>query len=227
MVLLLDLTASDVTETEKRLLTNDVAFALSQYPELNVVTQDDIKQMIDVEAEKQALGCDTASCLSEIAGAMGAQYIVFGGVIQTGERYQADLNLFDSRSARAVARERVRGAKVEEVSDGMPAAIDRLIGPLGVESRVSAQPAVDEDAGLPVLGVIGAGVASVGALGAIGFGVLVGAAELQLGSSGEAVKAGDRELWTSLGWVGLIGAGASTVALLAGAGLAGASFVVE
>lgn len=46
------------------------------------------------------MGCGDSSCLAEIAGAMGAEFVVFGDVGKLGETFVINLNLFDNNAVR-------------------------------------------------------------------------------------------------------------------------------
>jgi hypothetical protein len=45
----------------------------------------DIRSMISFEAEKQLLGCGEESCLAELGGALGVEFLVTGSVSRVGE----------------------------------------------------------------------------------------------------------------------------------------------
>lgn len=70
--------AADVDRSALATLTNLVTIALSESPRFEVVASSDVREVIALEAERQALGCESdTSCLAEVAGAMGA---LFGAV---------------------------------------------------------------------------------------------------------------------------------------------------
>jgi hypothetical protein len=70
------------------------------------ISMRDIARMMDFEAEKQGLGCsDDSSCLAEMVGALGAQYLVTGSVALVGEQYLVQLQLFDIDAAKVSQRE--------------------------------------------------------------------------------------------------------------------------
>ena len=73
-LLILDFKHEKGDEQTARLLNDLVATAAERTSSLTVITGADIANVIALEAEKEALGCDdtSASCLAEVAGAMGA-----------------------------------------------------------------------------------------------------------------------------------------------------------
>lgn len=71
----------------------------------DVISQADVSAMIGFEKQKQVLGCaEETSCLAEIGGALGVDYMLTGQVGQIGSQYRISLLLVDSRRARVAAR---------------------------------------------------------------------------------------------------------------------------
>jgi TolB-like protein len=71
----------------------------------DVVSQSDINAMIGFERQRKMLGCsDDSSCLAEIGGALGVDYMLAGQVGQIGTRFRISLLLVDSKKARVAAR---------------------------------------------------------------------------------------------------------------------------
>ena len=70
--------------------------------------------MLAVEQMKQSMGCDDVSCLAEIGGALGVDYIVSGSILMLGDAYVTQLQLMNIRQGRAdgrVSREYSGGPK--------------------------------------------------------------------------------------------------------------------
>jgi TolB-like protein len=71
----------------------------------DVISKGDIAAMIGFEKQKQVLGCaEETSCLAEIGGALGVDFMLTGQVGQIGSQYRISLLLVDSRKARVAAR---------------------------------------------------------------------------------------------------------------------------
>ncbi len=71
----------------------------------DVISQSDIVAMVGFERQKKVLGCsEDSSCLAEIGGALGVDYMLAGQVGQIGTRYRISLLLVDSRKAKVLAR---------------------------------------------------------------------------------------------------------------------------
>jgi hypothetical protein len=228
-LVVLDLEAIDVDSEKLRIINAAVVDQLSSYAALEIISQDDIRQMVDFEADKAAMGCDTNSCLSEIAGAMGAAYVVFGQAGRLDDTIFVQLNLFDSAKARAIGREDVRSQKLSELPDRVVPAVGRLVQPLTGEAP-PPEPVFEEGAtasggGSPML--LWGGVAALG-LGVVGAGVagaLLLPVEETLGDATSSSAEKDGAKGMGLGLVAGVAVG--SVIALTGAGLAGASFLVE
>src|SRR5438552_1724168 len=77
-VLVLDVKSKALSASEVETLTSLITAHLARYPQLDVMSSVDIKRLVDLEAQKQSAGCDAGACLSELAGAMGADLVFFG-----------------------------------------------------------------------------------------------------------------------------------------------------
>lgn len=148
-----------------RVVEGVVLERLSRVASLDVVGAADVKQMMDLEASKTAAGCDEASCLAELAGAMGAKLVVFGDVAAVGSLVVANLSLFNSVSARSEGRVTIQKKSVEELIDALPAALTHLTRGFALARHVDMSALADAPTapGLPLapLGVLGAGAAVV------------------------------------------------------------------
>jgi TolB-like protein len=71
----------------------------------DVISQSDIKAMVGFEQQKKMLGCtDDSSCLAEIGGALGVDYMLTGQVGQIGTRFRISLLVVDTKKARVAGR---------------------------------------------------------------------------------------------------------------------------
>ncbi len=123
-------------------ITSTLAVSVQKHAGLSVLTGEDVKRMAQVEADKQLLGCDTASasCIAEIAGAMGADLALYGDVGKLGDVYVVNLNLFDAGQAKAVGRQ---GLQVKSLDESfitqLDIAVTTLLAPVtGEKTTVSA-----------------------------------------------------------------------------------------
>jgi len=76
----------------------------------------EVQTLIGFERKKQLLGCseDSSNCLQELAGAMGARFVMSGTLARLGDALQLSLQVLDSQKAQPVGRS-VRIARDFEV----------------------------------------------------------------------------------------------------------------
>jgi hypothetical protein len=205
-VLVLDLEARGVEAADAHFLTSEIGRIMSEPGTLAAL-----------EGDKQAAGCDAASCLAEIASAMGAAYVVFGSVGRVENLVVIELSLFEAAKARAAGRRDLRGASVQAILEQLPREVHALAGPL--------LPAYVEEPKTNVLLVVGGAVAGAGALLALGGGGV--AAAMAPTVLDEAKPAADRNGAKGIGAASTITAIVGTAVLLVGGGVAGVAMVTE
>lgn len=90
-----------------------------------VLGREDLRRVLDFESERQALGCDTTACLSEIAQAMDVDRIVTGSMDKVGTSFLVVITEIDAKSVEPVAR----------VQETLPAEEDKLIPAISALAR--------------------------------------------------------------------------------------------
>jgi hypothetical protein len=99
--------ATGVTPAEEHAvseLLQSELFALGRY---KVIAQSDIAALLGVERQKQLLGCsdeDSASCFSELAGALNVDRLVVADVARVGDILSMNISILDTHSFGAIAR---------------------------------------------------------------------------------------------------------------------------
>lgn len=96
-------------------LTDTVTVALSKLGVFRVLSRADIQKMLEMEQQKQMLGCDDASCLAEIGGALGVGLLVTGSVGKVGTGFIVNLTLTDTTSVEVKAREQRQVSREEDL----------------------------------------------------------------------------------------------------------------
>ena len=120
--------AAEVTPGTSKALTNLIASTLAEDRRLDVLAATDVQDVLRFEADKQLMGCDASgSCLAEIAGAMGARFVVFGHLDRLGELMLLTLNLFDSSKTSSVSRVTVQARTLEEFAEKIEPAVQKLL----------------------------------------------------------------------------------------------------
>jgi TolB-like protein len=128
-VLIMDLKSSDgIPKNEVKTVNELVTTAFSRYEGLDVISSGDMQQALELEGQKAAAGCDeeSAACLAELAGALGAQYVVFGSLGRLGKLYILNLNLYDSEKAKSVVREKLQADTLEDLPRRIDATVDKM-----------------------------------------------------------------------------------------------------
>jgi hypothetical protein len=111
-------------------VANLMVVELGHQQGLKVIGANEVQRLAALESDKQVAGCTQSDCLSELAGALGARYVVFGDVGPLGSRQVLNLNLFDAQQATAVSRTAITFGSVEELPALLPAPLQRLTAPL-------------------------------------------------------------------------------------------------
>jgi TolB-like protein len=93
-----------VPEGTATILTDIVVSEVARYG-FEVVSKADIAAIVGFEKQKALLGCsDDSSCLAEIGGALGVDYMLTGTVGQIGSRYRISLILVDVKKGKVAGR---------------------------------------------------------------------------------------------------------------------------
>ncbi len=182
-LLVLDVNAPDLEKSQAETLTTFIAARAARFPALDVTSATDIRDMAALEADKQQMGCDqgSTSCLAEIAGAMGADFVLSTHAGKLDGVIVVALQLFDARVASGEGRASVQGWSLAELPDKIGPALDDILekatGGKPVEVKAPKKAAPDKPAlavndtlrfGLEVGGGVGAAVGVAGAaLGAV------------------------------------------------------------
>jgi hypothetical protein len=224
-VLVLDLHALNDESATASLINGVVASAVSDHKELQVTSADDVRQMLSLAAQKQAVGCDDSSCLSEIAGAIGARYVVHGSLGKLGDSVVVNLALFDAQAATALGKKTIQAATVEQLPAEIRPAVDELVADIPGAAKIErAHEDVEHRAHEPgsassLIGPVGVGLGVVGALALLGGGAV---AALEGSAVYDVAHKTPQEREDALGttWLALLVAGAGVVGVGAGAAVA-------
>ena len=208
---------NDGVEPKTVLIIRDALTAhLSRVTNVDVLSTEDLRRTLDVEAQKAAVGCTAEQCMAEIASALGADYIVFGNIGTLGGLLVGNMSLLDATKGTSVGRESIEVRTLEELPAAVRSAGTRLAAPIGVVAEAGgpfASPWLYAGAASVVVGVgavaVGGALCS-GAAGVIGDQVSVAAKKDQ------AVN--DFNLYSGVA----VGGG---VLALAGAGVIAAAFL--
>lgn len=185
-VLILPPSSSSYAPQELGPLSGIIAAAVASDARLDVVTSEDVASLVALEGDRQIAGCDDNSCLAELAGAIGARYVVFGDISRLGDRAVANLRLFDTQTATALKRLSLTAPSLAALGDALrgplsalgdsilpPApAVPWFGAPATSDSTTAAPAAGDPPTGGPMMGdpttgliLLGSGAAVAGLAG--------------------------------------------------------------
>jgi len=96
----LDLEGEGVNEQTAANLTQVLSTELKRVEGTSVIARSDVKSMMQMQEQKMLAGCEDASCLAEIGGALGVDHLVAGNVGKVGDSYMISLRLISVRSVK-------------------------------------------------------------------------------------------------------------------------------
>lgn len=116
-----------VDEGNLEALTSLTVLQLRKVARYQVVSGQDIADLLRLEAERQTMGCDDdSSCLREIADAMNAKLLVSGSSIRLGPRLVVQLTLLDVERAAVLARADFDARNATEIPGALRRAVQQL-----------------------------------------------------------------------------------------------------
>jgi hypothetical protein len=125
-----------------------------------VVSAQDVVSLLGAERERQLLGCsdESMSCLTELAGAVNARFVVSGSLVRLGSAWQLSLQTVDTGTSRATGRAIRMAREAEELVDNWSFTVAEAVG----------LPAPEQPSRLAPATLVG-----VGAAAAIGGGIVL------------------------------------------------------
>jgi TolB-like protein len=170
----LDVTADRGTDpTLATSLTAGIAKVLDRRGVYEVISSQQLATLLGLERQRQLLGCaqEGASCLTEIADALGAEFVLTGTLARVGDAWSLTLETTNSKKARSVGRSVRIATNVRDFFDELPWAVAEA-------TALSVPPRPSEGKVLPIT-LIGVGAASVIGGGVLGLQALLKEAEVK------------------------------------------------
>jgi hypothetical protein len=122
-----DSTGDGVSQADIETVTGLAVFQVSKVKRFDVISGKDIAELLQAEADRQAVGCESDSdCLAELAGAMNAKLILSGQVSRLGPRIVIQLTLIDSETVEVKARQQIEARRTLDVPTLLKPALHRL-----------------------------------------------------------------------------------------------------
>ncbi len=228
-----DIGADAGSEHLARITTDAVAAELRKLQRVSVISTDEVRALLDLEAEKQLVGCSDESCIAEIAEALGADVLIVGRIAKVGVGRVFGLKRIDARRAETTGQ-------VAQPLDDNDEAVLAIIGP-AVEQLFPELPLRDGQTRgvakelhlrlnpppVPLWATLSVGAAATAALVVTGAAAAANVvtysavqgkvADSTSALSGKELRDQEALLHTSFGVI--VGAGATTVVLGAAAGV--------
>jgi hypothetical protein len=174
---------------DARFATAVIASAVAESPRVDVITKEDLRQAMNLEAERQQVGCTETSCLAEVAAAMGARLVIYGSLGTFDDVIALELSAFDGETASSLGRTVVQEKTLKAVADAAAAKArnlrDEALSKTGGEGRLRVlvmdlelrnQATSTPVPTPPAPGMSGLGWAAVGSAGAAAIALVVGVA---------------------------------------------------
>jgi hypothetical protein len=106
----------------------------------SVIGGSDMAAMIDLEAQKQALGCSEDSCLAELGGALGVPFMLTASIGKMGSLIVLTLKIIAVEEARVMVRKMLRAKNEEALAEGIDTLVDAaVVDLLGAAEPTAAQ----------------------------------------------------------------------------------------
>lgn len=178
-ILVLDARSGDLTADQLHTLSGLLTARVARFPSANVVSSSDLREMLELEAQKQSAGCDDGgnACLAELAGALGADLVIASRAGKLGSTFVFTSQIFDPRKGDAVGRMSIEAYALEDLVEKIGPALDDVLRSVLMEepgnqaavvSRDAREPAKHGGGPHPALLWGGVAGASVGVVSAVG-----------------------------------------------------------
>jgi len=130
-LLVLDLEARGGGVPEAQAATINVVRGLRDLDVFQVLSADDVRQLLALERTRQLSGAKGESALGELGKALGANNAVVGSVTRVGGKYQVEIRLLDVATQK-VLNQKTLGpvSTVTEIASALPGLSQELVAPL-------------------------------------------------------------------------------------------------
>jgi hypothetical protein len=118
----------------------------------SVLSSSDMQAMLDLEAQKAAMGCDQDSCMAELGGALGVPYMLIPSVAAFGGRFIINMKLVAVEESRVAARISKTVSSEGALLDALPLVVGELFSKAFGAPEAAAPGEVEaQKQGVPVI----------------------------------------------------------------------------
>ena len=160
-IAVLSFSASGVDPTVAASVTESVTAEIAVRGYFDPMSASEIQTLLGVERQKALLGCGEENCMTELAGALGAPYVMSGSLVKLEGVFQINLQVIDSRKSRTTGRSTKLAKDFESLRFQIPYAVAEACG-------TPLPPAPSRVLPYSMIAVGGAAVLGGGVLGIIG-----------------------------------------------------------
>jgi hypothetical protein len=127
-VVVYDITAADLSAKRAQLVSECIVEEVRKLERVSVSSIAEVRAMLSLEEQRQMLGCDQASCLVQLAGALGADDLVLGQVGSVGDSTVLTIKRVDLQTAevRHEYTRRMQGGGGEELIEAVTPAVETI-----------------------------------------------------------------------------------------------------
>lgn len=123
-LMVLELTRlGDVGADVAQLLTAAMTDEVAKRDVFSVMSQGELATILGVERQRQLLGCGNEECFQELAGAVGARFVLTGSLGRLGDAYQLSLQVMDTVRAQPLGRSTRIAKDVNSVRSSLAGAV--------------------------------------------------------------------------------------------------------
>lgn len=204
------------------LFTDTVTQEVAEVSGCQVVSQDELRELLSLEADRLSCGAESVSCIAEIGAALGAELVVSGSLGRVGDHFQVSTRLLHSRDGQVRARSQ---RSVTEGEQGLRPAVRNAVRELFGAALLAEAPSSATTADGPSRILLGSGVitAALGATAVVGGGVVAALADNALADPAQR----DKELVETSGRIGVLVAATGIALGVIGAALIGIAYLGE
>jgi hypothetical protein len=84
--------------------TQAMTYTISKAGYFDVQSSSDLQQLLGVERQRQLMGCSEGTCMTELAGAVNARFVLTGSLVKLGDAWQLTLTMLDSVKSQPIGR---------------------------------------------------------------------------------------------------------------------------
>ena len=130
-LIILDLEARGTTTLVGQAATLSVVRGIRQLDVFQVLSSDDVRQMLAIERNKQLIGMASSNGgMADLGKTLGADNAITGTVSRLGQHFQVEIRLLNTAASQVLSQKIVEVKDAEEMAQKIPGLAQELVGPL-------------------------------------------------------------------------------------------------